>query len=101
MADPKGKQHALDTDVDVQQLTRQLEDANDQIAQLRVELWELRDNIIGSSAHERSVEFLLRENDHLRYLVRRPWRVAEIGAKHFAEKASRRIVSKRANMGTD
>jgi hypothetical protein len=66
-----------------------------------VEIWEIRDGTVGSAAQERSVEFLIRENDRLRYLVKRPWRVAQIGARHFAEKASRRVVSKRANMDAD
>lgn len=80
---------------------RHLREAEDEIARLRVEIWEIRDGMIGSAAQERSVEFLIRENDRLRYLIKRPWRVAEIGARHFAEKASRRVVSKRANMDAD
>ena len=80
---------------------RHLREAEDEVARLRVEIWEIRDGMIGSAAQERSVEFLIRENDRLRYLVKRPWRVAQIGARHFAEKASRRVVSKRANMDAD
>ena len=80
---------------------RHLREAEDEVARLRVEIWEIRDGMIGSAAQERSVEFLIRENDRLRYLIKRPWRVAEIGARHFAEKASRRVVSKRANMDAD
>ena len=80
---------------------RHLREAEDEVARLRVEIWEIRDGMVGSAAQERSVEFLIRENDRLRYLVKRPWRVAQIGARHFAEKASRRVVSKRANMDAD
>jgi hypothetical protein len=80
---------------------RHLREAEDEVARLRVEIWEIRDGMIGSAAQERSVEFLIRENDRLRYLIKRPWRVAGIGARHFAEKASRRVVSKRANMDAD
>ena len=80
---------------------RHLREAEDEVARLRVEIWEIRDGTVGSAAQERSVEFLIRENDRLRYLVKRPWRVAQIGARHFAEKASRRVVSKRANMDAD
>ena len=82
-------------------LQRRLREAEDEVARLRMEIWEVRDGMIGSAAQERSVEFLIRENDRLRYLVKRPWRVAQIGARHLAEKASRRVVSKRANMDAD
>jgi len=85
----------------VEALQRRLAEAEDEVARLRQEIWEIRDGIAGSAAQERSLEFLIRENYHLRYLVRRPWKVAGIGARHYAEKASRRITSHRANMDAE
>ena len=89
---------AADRTDDVETLRRELDEARDEIARLRLEVWEARDGMAGSAAQERTVEFLIRENDRLRFLVKRPWRVAELGARHWAEKASRRVVSKRTNM---
>ena len=89
---------AADRTDDVEALQRELQEARDEIARLRLEVWEVRDGMAGSAAQERTVEFLIRENDRLRFLVKRPWRVAELGARHWAEKASRRVVSKRTNM---
>ncbi|MFM8620573.1 MAG: hypothetical protein ACKOCL_00930 [Candidatus Nanopelagicaceae bacterium] len=78
--------------VDTASRLKALEDEN---ARLRLEIWELRDALIGSAAQERTVEFLLRENDRLRYLARRPWRVAGKRAKNMIAEVALRVESKR------
>lgn len=93
---------APDTDAaEIVRLRRELDAAHDDIARLRQEIWELRDGMIGAAAQERSLDFLIRENDRLRYLVRRPWRAAGMGIKQYSEKASMRIISKRSGMGSE
>ena len=72
---------------------RELEEEN---ARLRIELWEWRDAAVGSDANQRSLEYLVTENQRLRYLIKRPWRVAEMASKRYAEKAKRRLVSARS-----
>ena len=85
-----------DTAADLAARIKALEDEN---ARLRLEVWELRDALIGSAAQERTVEFLLKENDRLRYLMRRPWRVAGKRAKNVLSDVALRVESKRASSG--
>lgn len=85
-----------DTAADLAARIKTLEDEN---ARLRLEVWELRDALIGSAAQERTVEFLLKENDRLRYLMRRPWRVAGKRAKDVLSDVALRVESKRASSG--
>jgi hypothetical protein len=83
-------------EVDGNDTMRGLADAEAEIARLRQENWELRDAVIGSAAQERTVRFLIDENNWLRYLVRRPWRSAQIKAQHELSRARRRLVSLRS-----
>lgn len=83
-----------DTAADSAARIKALEDEN---ARLRLEVWELRDALIGSAAQERTVDFLLKENDRLRYLMRRPWRVAGKRAKNVLADVALRVESKRTS----
>jgi hypothetical protein len=84
--------------VDPADRLRALEEEN---ARLRLEVWELRDALIGSAAQERTVDFLLRENDRLRYLSRRPWRVAGKRAKDVLADVALRVESRRTARGDE
>ena len=72
---------------------RALEEEN---ARLRLELWEWRDAAMGQEANERSLEYLIHENQRLRYLLRRPWRVAQLASTKYVEKARRRAAGLRS-----
>ncbi len=80
-----------------QELQRHLAAAEDEVARLRMEVWELRDALIGSAAQERTVAFLLTENDRLRHLMHRPWRPLGKKAKNFVEDVVLRVESKRTD----
>ena len=86
---------------ELEQVRQELKDARDAIARMRIEIWELRDAQAGAAASERQLDYLIRDNERLRYLVRRPWRVAHMGAKQFTERASRRLLSKRTSMDAE
>lgn len=68
----------------------------DEIARLRLEVWELRDAMQGLASYERSAEHLMHENYRLMYLVRRPWRTARIASQSLRGKVRRRYVSWRS-----
>lgn len=80
------------------QVLQELDDARAEIVRLKLEVWELRDQQIEAVASEQQLDFLIRENEKLTYLLRRPWSVAKISAKYFSEKVSRRVISKRTSM---
>lgn len=77
------------------ELEARLAAAEAEVARLRLEVWELRDALIGSSAQERTVSFMLTENDRLRYLMHRPWRPLGLKAKNFVKDVLLRVESKR------
>ena len=74
----------------------ELRAAKEEIARLRMENWELRDAAQGVAALERSTEHLMHENRRLMYLVRRPWRTAQVASRSYSSKARRRLVSWRS-----
>ena len=86
---------------EIAQMRRELDDTRAEVTRLKLEVWELRDQQVEAVASDRQLDFLIRENEKLTYLLRRPWSVAKISAKYFSEKASRRIISKRTSMDMD
>ena len=69
---------------------------DDEIAALKREVWELRDQRLGDEALQRSTEYLVEENQRLRHLLKRPWLTARLAAKPYGEKVRRRVVSARS-----
>ena len=92
---------AEDESHEIAQVQRELNDARDLITRMKLEIWELRDTQVEERAADRQLDYLIRENERLRYLVRRPWRVAVIGAKGVTAKVSRRMLSMRTSMDAD
>ena len=82
-------------DDDAERLRRELRASEDEVARLRLEVWELRDALIGSAAQERPVKWLLAENDRIRYLMRRPWRALGGRAKVLAKDVWLRVDGRR------
>lgn len=69
---------------------------DDEIAALKREVWELRDRQFGDEALQRSTEYLVEENQRLRYLLKRPWLTARLAARPYGEKVRRRVISVRS-----